>query len=159
MREVSGSTWVFQIMILFILIFACFLTLVLNYSKAYRVKNEMLSIIEKYEGLTSQSSDIINNYLVGQSYTTTGNCPQDDNVKWYGAIDLEGNYEEADGATKYYYCFSQVSQPSDSRDYIYYDIIVFYRFNLPFLGDIATFNVNGRTNSFVGSNNLIGGII
>ena len=51
MREVSGSTWVFQLMIIFILIFACFLCLVINYSKAYRVKNEVLSIIEKYEGM------------------------------------------------------------------------------------------------------------
>ena len=51
MREVSGSTWVFQIMILFILIFACFLTLVLNYNKAYRVKNNMVSIIEVHEGI------------------------------------------------------------------------------------------------------------
>ena len=55
MREVSGSTWVLQIMLIFILIFACFLTLVINYSKAYRVKNEMLSIIEKYEGVTPES--------------------------------------------------------------------------------------------------------
>lgn len=157
MREVTGSTWVFQIMILFILIFACFLALVLNYSKAYRVKNEMLSIIEKYEGITTQSSKIINNYMNGQSYTTKGQCPQDEDITWYGAIDLEGNYEEAIANSKYYYCFSQVSQPSDSKDYLYYDIIVFYRFNLPFLGDIATFNVHGRTNSFVGSNNLIGG--
>ena len=75
MREVTGSTWVFQLIIIFILIFACFLCLVINYSKAYRVKNEVLSIIQKYEGIYSNSAGIINNYLRGESYVTTGSCP------------------------------------------------------------------------------------
>ena len=72
MREVSGSTWVFQLMIIFILIFACFLCLVINYSKAYQVKNEMLSIIEEYEGVSSTSEEIINNYLQGNAYLAVG---------------------------------------------------------------------------------------
>ena len=49
MREVTGSTWSFQIIIIFILIFACFLSMVLTYSKAYTIKNRMLTIVEKYE--------------------------------------------------------------------------------------------------------------
>ena len=94
MREVSGSTWVFQIMILFILIFACFLTLVLNYNKAYRVKNNMISIIEINEGITENSLSLINNVLRGEGYSNTGPCPVEEGG-WYAATDFEGNYEEA----------------------------------------------------------------
>lgn len=146
MREVSGSTWVFQLMIVFILIFACFLCLVINYSKAYRVKNEMLSIIEKYEGMSKTSEKIINNYLQGESYMTKGTCPEG----WYGVDIIDGGYDEADGKTNYNYCFVE----NRSRDnYTYYEIMVFYKFNLPFLGELMTFRVNGTTETFVGSNN------
>ena len=47
MKAVSESTWTFQMIIFFMLIFACFLTLVLSYNKAYTIKNRMLSIVEK----------------------------------------------------------------------------------------------------------------
>lgn len=146
MREVSGSTWVFQIMIIFILIFACFLCLVINYSKAYQVKNEMLSIIEEYEGVSSTSEEIINNYLQGNAYLAVGECP----AEWYGVRLSDGGYEEADGQTKYNYCFIEYQNPNKQ---VYYEIIVFYKFNLPFFGDLMTFRVNGVTNSFVGSSN------
>lgn len=146
MREVSGSTWVFQLMIIFILIFACFLTLVINYSKAYRVKNEMLSIIEEYEGITPTSNDIINNLLRGEAYLTTGTCP----VDWYGVKISDGSRQESDGKTNYSYCYTEKRTP-DNR--IYYSIIVFYKFNLPFLGELMTFRVDGTTESFIGSSN------
>ena len=146
MREVSGSTWVFQLMIIFILIFACFLCLVINYSKAYRVKNEMLSIIEEYEGMSSTSEAIINNYLTGESYLNRGTCPEG----WYGVNITEDRYYEADGKTNYSYCF--IDEYTSDRK-VYYNIMVFYKFNLLFLGELMTFRVEGTTESFIGSNN------
>lgn len=146
MREVSGSTWVFQLMIIFILIFACFLCLVINYSKAYRVKNEVLSIIEKYEGMNGTSQGIINNYMKGETYLTVGSCPDG----WYGASINSENIEEARNGQKYSYCFID---SYTSNNLVYYNIIVFYKFNLPLLGDIMTFQVEGTTESFQGSYN------
>ena len=49
MKEVYGSTWTLQLMIGFILLFVAFLTLTITYSKVFKLKNEVLSIIEKYE--------------------------------------------------------------------------------------------------------------
>ena len=149
MREVSGSTWVFQLMIIFILIFACFLCLVINYSKAYRVKNEVLTIIEKYEGINSTSQSIISNYLRGEAYVTTGSCPVDQN--YYGVSVSTGNFEEARVGQSYHYCFRPERA---SGGLMYYDIIVFYRFNLPIIGDIITFQVEGTTETFPGSLNI-----
>ena len=67
MKTVSESTWSFQLIIFFILIFACFLTLILSYSKAYTIKNRMLTIIEKYEGVTDESAKIINSFAKQKS--------------------------------------------------------------------------------------------
>ncbi len=149
MREVSGTTWTFQLIILFILIFACFLTLVLNYNKAYSVKNELLTIIEKYEGVNEESLDIMNNYLRSTGYKTKGKCSsENEHDTIFGVLTLDGQYEKANSSNYYYYCF----QENDSNNLVYYNVTVFYRFNLPVLGEIATFRVNGRTNTFKGSN-------
>ena len=145
MREVSGTTWTFQVIIFFILIFAGFLTLVLNYFKVYSVKNDMLTVIEKYEGITEDSMGIINNILKSKSYKATGKCPTDEN--WFGVMDLDGSYEKVKSDSRYYYCFQ--------KNNIYYNVKLFYRFNLPFLGDIITFGVDGRSNAFIGSSESI----
>lgn len=89
MKTVSESTWTFQMIIFFILIFACFLTLVLSYNKAYTIKNRMLNIIEKYEGVTPTSAELINDYIYNKGYTNTGKCPEN----WMGAINIDGEFE------------------------------------------------------------------
>lgn len=151
MKVTSESTWTFQLMIFFILIFAAFLILTLSYNKAYAIKNRMLSIIEKYEGVTNESARYINDYASNKSYTNTGVCPEG----WYGAVSIsedEVDFEIADGKKKYYYCFNE----EKSRDEkIYYEVIVFYRFNLPIIGSIANYKIEGTTKSFVGSNDRI----
>mgnify|MGYP003373855790 FL=1 len=149
MKAVSESTWTFQMIIFFMLIFACFLTLVLNYNKAYAIKNRTLSIIEKYEGVTYESLNIINGYMYEKGYKTTGKC-QDG---WFGAIDLEGNVEESKGSEQYYYCFKE---NTNNKNQIYYDIEVFYKFNLPVIGNIAIYRIAGTTKAFVGSSERIG---
>lgn len=152
MREVTGSTWSFQIIIFFILIFACFLTLVLTYSKAYTIKNRTLTILEKYEGITDASAEVINNFMNEHGYREQGKCPVDDN--WYGAVKISDGYEykEAEESEKYYYCL-RLNEVNDNKKY--YDILVFFKFNLPIIGDITTFKIKGQTTAFTGANNIL----
>lgn len=159
MKTVSESTWSFQIIIFFILIFACFLILVLSYNKAFIVKNRTLTVLEKYEGATKESIEIINGIMYNASYKTTGKCPVDDG--WVGALDLEGDIEEVKESGRYYYCLRQNKRNSIESDYgnskktLYYDVRVFYNFNLPVIGNIAIYSINGQTKDFVGSNEII----
>lgn len=153
MKAVNESTWTMQIMIFFILIFATFLILVLSYNKAYQIKNRMLSVIEKYEGVTLKSAEFINDYAYNKSYTNTGKCP----IGWIGVTNITDEvssytFEVADGKKKYYYCFQE---NEDNNGMIYYDVMVFYRFNLPIIGNIANYKIEGTTKSFVGSNDRI----
>lgn len=147
MKAVSESTWTFQMIIFFILIFACFLTLVLNYNKAYTIKNRMLSIIEKYEGVTSTSADLINDYIYNKGYTNTGKCPEN----WMGAITLDGEYEISKSDSEYYYCFNR----NYKNNLQYYDIKVFFKFNLPVIGNIANHEIDGTTKTFIGAEDQI----
>jgi hypothetical protein len=155
MRETVGSTWTFSLVIVFISLFTTFLVLSINYSKAYRVKNEVVSILEKYEGYTNDylssnninkgSEGIINGYLLSSSYTEKGSCPINANDKYYGVDDLSNpnGAVEAVKGHKYYYCIKQ-NISSDGIS-MYYNLILFYRFGLPFLGDIKEFQVTGTT--------------
>ena len=149
MREVTGSTWTFQMIILFILIFAAFLALVLNYSKAYNIKNRMVTVIEKYEGFTTDSINVINNYNLQNGYNTKGTCPT--NESWIGAVDFDGTYEVSQNNQQYYYCFIERSININSVPYIYYDVIVFYHFNLPVIGDVFKYRIKGETKEFTGN--------
>ena len=149
MREVTGSIWTFQLIVLFILIFACFLTLVINYSKAYTVKNEMMSIIEKYEGFGTKAKKIVNNYLYNNSYNAKGKC----NSGEYGATSLDNPSLEqvTNEKEKYYYCVS-TEVKGDGKTY--YNFKVFFNFNLPIIGDIFTFKITGQTKGITNASGI-----
>lgn len=55
MRNSMGMTWTFQIMLIFILIFASFLAIYINFNKAFKMKNEVINIIERNEGISDSN--------------------------------------------------------------------------------------------------------
>ncbi|MEG0977149.1 MAG: hypothetical protein RSF02_01180 [Bacilli bacterium] len=155
MRETVSTTWTFQLIIIFILIFACFLTLVISYSKAYSIKNSVITIVEKYEGITPTSRDIISNYLDNSGYRTMGSCTkkEKDTRTWYG-ITADNQFEDVVDNKKYLYCVAETkvyNENNQNEFKVYNELKFFYKFNLPFLGELKTFVVNGRTSVFFGN--------
>lgn len=148
MRESIGSTWILQLVIVFILLFVSFLTLSLSYSKSYKVKNETLSIIEKYEGVTEDAVTILNNFLEYNNYTAKGSCPDS---TWVGAEDLSvKKLYAAEKDKKYYYC---IKKRISKNKKVYYEIKTFFKFNLPIVGDFATFTLEGTTSDITSVDN------
>lgn len=152
MREAIGGTWLTQIVIVFMLIFVAFLALTLNYTKAFKMKNDILTIIEKREGLTTSirnvdgSIRLINNYLEKNGYTLQRACPEGS----YGISDLHSEtpvlISKNDNNKRYYYCVTKFSAPSTNyKGRVYYQIALSFKFNLPILGDLFTFEVTGNT--------------
>ena len=123
MREAIGAETIFKAIIIFTLIFAAFVAVAITYNKAYRMKNQTMFILEKYEGINDNSLRIINNYLKNNGYL--------DDI----------TYATANGSDKFYYCLKPVNK--DNKTYI--TIKVFFRFGLPFLDDLLTFKVTGET--------------
>ena len=84
MREAIGGTWLFQIVIVFILLFTGFMCLSINRSKAFNVKNQIIETIESYNGIdlnkeyeeggTGAIVDIVS-YIKDNSYRTVGVSP------------------------------------------------------------------------------------
>lgn len=153
MRQTIGGTWIFQLMLLFILLFAAFIILTLNYSRTVRVKNELIDMIEKYEGLNDESIELVNDYLNYTGQTTQGVCVDEgeSNTGVYGAYDLASNeLEEADPGVKYYYCVKKYNGANTTN---YYQISIFYQFNLPIIGQAGSFEVRGTTSNFQSHDN------
>lgn len=137
-----------QLVIIFMLIFVSFLALSLNYSKAFQMKNDVLTMIEKKEGITAESISLINNYLSSNGYGVINSCP----VNSYGVADLNKNTITLvqNSTQKYYYCIQKVKSPSNNNSKkAYYKVEIFFNFNLPVIGDIFKFSVPGATNDII----------
>ncbi len=164
MRQAIGTTWIYQLVIIFILIFVSFLLLTLTYSKSYKTKNEIIDIIEKHEGINETSVAVINNYLYQSGYRYTHKCPNPEtSPEWLGADSLETNKLEAvEKGKKYYYCIRRHlnsqeikgSRAASNRSITkYYEVQIFFKFNLPIIENVGTFTTNGSTNDMFKTNN------
>ena len=75
MRESIGSTFLYNIIFLFIIIVMFLLTATLNYYKGYKVNSYVLHSIEKYNGYNTKSQDDIDRILTGIGYSSeNGGC-------------------------------------------------------------------------------------
>ncbi len=143
MRTNLGSTWFMQLMILFILIFAGYIILTLNYSRTIKIKNEAVAMIEKYEGMNDSSIKLVNDFFINSRYETMGVCVKEEENGVYGLADLNSTMlEPAEPGKKYYYCMKKFK--GTSRSY-YYQLTLFYEFNLPFIGNTGSYTVRGTT--------------
>lgn len=171
MREGVSNIWLIGIIVLFISIFASYIAITINYTSSFKIKNEVLSIIEKHKGMTDNvgthgksvirghegetitidvgALQTINLYLAGRAYTSMGYCPND-GKKWYGVKELKWdnthNYEDANNSTKYYYCFARFNNEAVSGyDSEYYKVRLFYKLELPALSEFMSIKVEGVT--------------
>ena len=74
MKSTVTTSQIFKYILLFTFLFAAFLALAITYNRVFKLKNESVSIIEEYEGVTTTSVNIINNYLKSSAYQTDGQC-------------------------------------------------------------------------------------
>lgn len=69
MKEAIGQAFSLEFIIVFLLILNGYMAFNVNYTKAFRVKNEIRSIIQKNEGLTEVALEDIDEYMKEVNYT------------------------------------------------------------------------------------------
>ena len=182
MKKSISNFWLLSLVIIFIFIFSAYLIVTLNYAKAFKVKNEVLNIVEKKKGISRTNSNqvvtarigggtsrvpssalgVINVYLHASGYRVKGSCDTTDGGVWYGVNSLVDASENpivdielvTNVSKKYYYCFSKwrnictagtTCYESSSAIPYFYNFILFYKMELPILGDLFTFRVKGTS--------------
>ena len=144
MREAIGGTWIFQIVIFFVLLFTGYMCLTINHTKAFNVKDTIVKEIERQEGVSLSNPDSdegiqkIVSYLKSSSYRTTGVCPDG-----YMGYNRDGHIDSRNSA----FCIAKqsVHSASDMPDMSYYRVIVFYQLDLPIFRSVFNFKVSGDT--------------
>lgn len=140
MREAMGQALLFQIIIIFIAVIMFIFLSSVSYSKAYRVKNRIVNIIEENNGYNANVKSEIEQILSEIGYTVSNNVT---------------NCQERTGATAVYpssynnkgynYC---IVKYEDSKGRPYYGVTTFMKFEFPIIGEVLEFPVYGETKTF-----------
>ena len=141
MKESIGTSYLFQIVVVFVLLFTGYLCLSINYARSYAVKNNIVNNIEREKGFNDTTRAKISKYLSRVGFKSIGKCPND-----YAAYDANGTYQ-GDGK-KGVYCVQKVvtsAKHDDLPEKKYYRVVVFYKLDLPIFGSIFSFNNIGDT--------------
>lgn len=145
MREAIGGTWIFGIVIVFIVLFSSYLAISVNYSKAFKVKNSIVSMIEKYEGHGNEVQDLIKGYNKSVGYGVSSSC-----------VNRGEGYDNVmtTAGVRHRYCVECIeADASGDRNRMhksYYNVTVFFKLDLPIVGNIFVFPVTGETKPVYG---------
>lgn len=153
MKEAIGGSWLFNIVIFFVILFTGYMCMSINHTKAFNVKDEIVKIIEREGGFDSLADantgddkiilDKIANSLKEYSYRSTNTCPSADGGHDWVGFDREGNRNDTNSA----FCIREINTAagSDLPKTVYYQVVVFYQLDLPIFNQLFKFNVKGDT--------------
>ena len=145
MHEAIGNAFITGLVITFIIIFMIFFATSTSYTKAFKVKNKIVEILEKYDDILHQSptvsgrltanvEDEINTILSDMGYRispTPNNCPIRNDKK---AI-LKAT------TSTYEYCIYEYTTAKGK----YYGVTAYMYYQIPVIGTELRFPVYGET--------------
>jgi hypothetical protein len=146
MRDAIGSYWLTMIVIVFIVLFTGYMCLSINMNKSYKVKNEIINIIQKNNGINESTLEQIQEYMTRVGYRTTGKC-----AAYETAYGSKGRGNEGGNGL---FCVTEMTtEYAPETQYTkeqfpksaYYQIRVFFSIDLPVVRNLFTFGLKGST--------------
>ena len=161
MKESIAGVPIFQIVIVFIIIFAGIMALTINHSKAFGVKDEIINIIESSNdykvGLSEKTLAEIANRLGEVGYRASESCSRLGGTGWRGytrdGVPTSGDAAFCIRVSDAALAMQQAAANScncsivggDFPEMTYYDIGLFYKLEIPILNDLLVFTLKGST--------------
>ena len=151
MRDAVGGSMLFYIVIIFVTAVMLLFSSIMTYSKAYRIKNRILEVIEKYGEYTNEATEEINIDLSASGYNSSypSNCEKirnrligDQDGRYASAKISENQNKKENNLGGYNYCVFKLDNVEDGYSYI---VVTFTEFQIPVIGEILTFPVYGET--------------
>lgn len=145
MKEALGNTFIMGMVISFIILFMLFFTASLAYTKAFKAKNKIVEIIEKYDDILGENAtenaalvaaveSEINEALSDMGYrisTTPNNCP----------VRNEATAIRKQQTANYEYCIYRY----DTIKGNYYGVTAYMYFEIPIINQGLRLPVYGET--------------
>lgn len=146
LRNSINGAWLFGIIITFMAIFIAYISISINYSKAYEMKTKMITIIEEYDGLNPSTVELLNKIAANYGYTKTNICKVENGQRLVGIRDGVPTVNPTESQN---ICITRELKDGDdhTEKRYYYNLEVFFGFDLPLLGNLFTFRVSGETNA------------
>lgn len=138
MRESIGGSFLLYVVIFFIGVIILFFASIMSYSKAYRVKNRIINIVENSNCNESEQSIIskIDYDLseIGYTFTSVGNCSFNNECTNFNTISNTGG--------NFNYCICKLDAPNGGY---YFEVMTFTEFEFPIIKDVIRSNVHGES--------------
>lgn len=123
MRESIGGVFLIKLVMFFIVIYVCFLGIAINYSITFRVKNQIINLIEAYEGYDGAKQHI-EEYVASVGYYRAST----------GSVKLDETCTNG-------YCIQELTSDRGK----YYRVTTYVSFDFPIIGKLTNFPVSGET--------------
>lgn len=135
MKQGIGSVFLYNIIIVFIILIFVFLASTISYSKSFRVNSRIISAIEKYEGYNGAAAEEANKNLnvIGYRRGAKKNCPSS-----YNGGTLVKNTKN-----EFKYCVYQYVL--DDR-YYRYGVLTYMDMEIPIINQALEIPVYSKTN-------------
>lgn len=137
MKEAFGTAYVVNFVIIFVILFIFFFVAGMSYTKAFKIKNRIVDIIEENEcyseDATCESKDQIDKILSDAGYRVTNSQPDCKQIQ--GADLLTTN------TNTFNYCVYKFNSSKGS----YYKAAAFMYYEIPVIGVHMKFPVYGET--------------
>lgn len=154
MKEAMSNALILNIIIIFLFIFVILFAGSTAYTKAFKVKNRIISIIERNEHIViakginnSEVLTEIKTALADASYTIVMN----NDVKCTSALNKRfGNLNQTynvvnTGTNSYRYCIAEFYDQNSAMHGKYYAVITYMYFEIPLINQKLEFPVYGET--------------
>lgn len=156
MKEAIGGSWLFNIVIFFVILFTGYMCLSINHTKAFNVKDDIVKIIEREDGFESlnhassaHDKDVIKGIVKSLQefgYRSSSKCPSINAGEplWYG-FDRDGNRDTSNNNSAF--CIREVvaREAEAGLTGVYYQVVVFYQLDLPIFNSLFNFKAKGDT--------------
>jgi hypothetical protein len=152
-KDAIGGSLLLNLVVIFTSIIILFFAGILAYSKAYKVKNKIIEIIEAHDGqiMSSVNTSLIDTTVLSEintelkkvGYLVSGapdstKCSKDSS---------RGNCTNLN-TSEFNYCICNYGENSTSGAVNFgtsYEVITYVHFSFPVIGDLLTFPVRGET--------------
>lgn len=138
MRESIGASFVLYAIVIFVSIFCLFFISGLSYTKAFKIKNRIVDIIEENGGYNKKAQDQISSALKSAGYRVKKGNPECNKISKINKSKFEILTNEPNN---YRYCVYKVK--TNKGDY--YGAVAFMYFEIPVIHAHLEFPVYGET--------------
>jgi len=147
MREAIGSTWLIGIVITFIAIFSGFLAYSISYTKAFRVKNEIINIIEKNEGFSSAGGVDLNiPDVLNENKSTEAKAFKFIKSIGYDYAKFDSSNPCSEGKLQTGgYCLAKYCPSNGETNRIYYKVTTYISLSIPIINVGVNLPISGET--------------